>query len=1198
MTAPLSPAAVPSALGSEGFLDLLGSLQFDDPILSSLLFPARNQGDQPGTTNLEDASGQLPDIANLDSSAVPQEGPLTAPSPLHVKSNSVSVGPLPATPLGGSPFDQQTAPAGQAADSHAAARDPCLLPPVNSSQPLGDFLLDAAALAAPLERDASALLQGILAPDFSRQFEAAAAATAKGAGTPLDEAPEAFLQQLLGSGSFLFPGEVPASGKPRDTLSRDMAGLAPAPGKGTSLAIDADVATMAPALPIKAAAGPSAPGAGLEFLTGDLQLGSSSLPPLPGPFPGSLQLSELFEQLGSRAFPELSAATLSESGPAPTCGSLAAPPRAVEATSRPAALVEAAGAAGPPAVADVAPGWTAQHHLADTAASPAISLLTAAPAEAPPPWVLPGAPYGAPAVAQQAAGEGSFFFPPFYTLPPGAEGEALHFPQLAPDGSLPPGEWPVESSDASASARGPLSQQAGSQGASTEIQQPPAGPLQQSAGPHQLPQQPHWQQHQQVEGGGLQQRPADSTQLLLRQLQQQQQQWQQQQQQQLPPQQAQEEEHKGGVPMQLHPYPEAAPGRWVSTSLQGVGASGEDEGLTDKQIRARRAQKRFREKQKAKRHGLEEGLDLTAAEIEREHALRGRAEKEYGAMEQLLGYKEGMLATLQAAARGEEVPSAEPVLPVQRAHEEQGFDAVFPVEEVQRYRVEGDTARRDLQGRATQAPAFEKVAANYTHIVGQLKLMLEEARRSGEAVLRRAGAARLAQLGAEQSRQSRALAAPGQGGSPAAEAQQGQQGQPRVSWDSILAYARECSLPRRLGVTQSPSQSHPVSLHSPPGQLSAHASELLGEEEAADVLEVVADAAASLPPFHTAALQGEAPGAGAQPWESAGTATSAWESPDTVAPAPTGPAGHGMAQSAGSHSAVGGGVGPFTAGAARLLASLGIRQQETGASPEVQPEVALRVASATLAATGTLREGSALSMDARERIYLETLLKRMLVSATMRGARPWTLAEGGLLAQESDGPYFFTGADIRRVTRLLRQAGTLLWQQALLFPDNLLKLSAVRIDTGQPIFETDQAHSTAQWEQLVEHLDLLPSQLADVVAMHAEFMAAVLPARRRRRELLENLMQVQLKGLVLGVGSAQEQAYASLASMEINNQIQKTTQDELAAYVTFAAGMFRIMLFPLQKVKLFLYSWPYFPQMHLIALAVRKKLGMEPLAIE
>ena len=45
-------------------------------------------------------------------------------------------------------------------------------------------------------------------------------------------------------------------------------------------------------------------------------------------------------------------------------------------------------------------------------------------------------------------------------------------------------------------------------------------------------------------------------------------------------------------------------------------------------------------------------MDTAAAEIEREQALRESVEKEHGAMEQLLDYKEGMLATLQAAARG------------------------------------------------------------------------------------------------------------------------------------------------------------------------------------------------------------------------------------------------------------------------------------------------------------------------------------------------------------------------------------------------------------------------------------------------------------------------------------------------------------------------------------------------------------------
>ncbi len=65
---------------------------------------------------------------------------------------------------------------------------------------------------------------------------------------------------------------------------------------------------------------------------------------------------------------------------------------------------------------------------------------------------------------------------------------------------------------------------------------------------------------------------------------------------------------------------------------------------------------------------------------------------------------------------------------------------------------------------------------------------------------------------------------------------------------------------------------------------------------------------------------------------------------------------------------------------------------------QVQPEIALRVASATLATTNTLREGSALSMDAQELMYLETLLRRLLVATTLRGAQPWTRVEGGAQA--------------------------------------------------------------------------------------------------------------------------------------------------------------------------------------------------------
>jgi hypothetical protein len=41
-----------------------------------------------------------------------------------------------------------------------------------------------------------------------------------------------------------------------------------------------------------------------------------------------------------------------------------------------------------------------------------------------------------------------------------------------------------------------------------------------------------------------------------------------------------------------------------------------------------------------------------------------------------------------------------------------------------RYQVEGDTGKRDSQGRLTQAPAFEKVLGEYSHIGARQRYLL------------------------------------------------------------------------------------------------------------------------------------------------------------------------------------------------------------------------------------------------------------------------------------------------------------------------------------------------------------------------------------------------------------------------------------------------------------------------------------------
>lgn len=73
----------------------------------------------------------------------------------------------------------------------------------------------------------------------------------------------------------------------------------------------------------------------------------------------------------------------------------------------------------------------------------------------------------------------------------------------------------------------------------------------------------------------------------------------------------------------------------------------------------------------------------------------------------------------------------------------------------------------------------------------------------------------------------------------------------------------------------------------------------------------------------------------------------------------------------------------------------------------------------------------------------------------------------------------------------------------------------------------------------------------------------------------------------------QERAQFTLGLGELNDQLKKAVNVEHAAYCDFVASMFRVMYFPMQKLKLVYMSWPYFPQMHLVAMVVARRLGLE-----
>ncbi|KDD71849.1 hypothetical protein H632_c4295p0, partial [Helicosporidium sp. ATCC 50920] len=154
--------------------------------------------------------------------------------------------------------------------------------------------------------------------------------------------------------------------------------------------------------------------------------------------------------------------------------------------------------------------------------------------------------------------------------------------------------------------------------------------------------------------------------------------------------------------------------------------------LTAKQVRAREAQKRFREKQKSRMVDTEQEVELLCAELERAQVSQAANAARQRVLEKLLRYKDSQLATLEAAAG--EAPA--PGLAVRRDMAEimrsRTVPGMYDPELLLRYHPPGFTEHLDDQGRVREAPPLDKIFEDWTEIVGGLRAILLETLVEGE----------------------------------------------------------------------------------------------------------------------------------------------------------------------------------------------------------------------------------------------------------------------------------------------------------------------------------------------------------------------------------------------------------------------------------------------------------------------------------
>ncbi|RMZ56852.1 hypothetical protein APUTEX25_002941, partial [Auxenochlorella protothecoides] len=196
----------------------------------------------------------------------------------------------------------------------------------------------------------------------------------------------------------------------------------------------------------------------------------------------------------------------------------------------------------------------------------------------------------------------------------------------------------------------------------------------------------------------------------------------------------------------------------------------------------------------------------------------------------------------------------------------------------------------------------------------------------------------------------------------------------------------------------------------------------------------------------------------------------------------------------------------------------------------------------------------------------------------------------GVVIQHGADAYHFSREAYRGAGVLLRRLGLLVWQQAVLFPDNAMRMQAVRGDLGVPDAQENQDVGT--WRAILQRLCLRPEQLRGIVAAHREFLVQEQEILRQRAEFMAVLREVGPNSERARGKSQTSYVPTMTAALEATQGLMRGIQAEHAASTALLGAILRWLDFPVQKGLLFTLSWPYMPQGNIIGTCAALEIGL------
>lgn len=172
---------------------------------------------------------------------------------------------------------------------------------------------------------------------------------------------------------------------------------------------------------------------------------------------------------------------------------------------------------------------------------------------------------------------------------------------------------------------------------------------------------------------------------------------------------------------------------------------------------------------------------------------------------------------------------------------------------------------------------------------------------------------------------------------------------------------------------------------------------------------------------------------------------------------------------------------------------------------------------------------------------------------------------------------------VAAMRQVLDRMGMLCMSTAVLHPLNMQKLIAANLDDGRSGLS---ANDSSRWAAITAALNLSIEQKTQIITLREIFVRKMDRVMEQRKTIINTLQTVPIPGELSGLQSVFQE---TLKVNDAAKDLKANLQEEHLAGLEFIGTVMKCILSPLQKARVAVRSYPFYPDLYQIATALTEE---------